>query len=184
MKRVLTLIISFITTIHLFPNEPVKNISVRDGKVVLEKEMALDIDSNTGYQLLKMWTKDNYGRDPFISSVRFDNQDNFVTIKSRIELLLPPDSKNVREKIVMRYRIDARVEGRKCILVFKDISYMYENPQKPDVLPRLSKAEDLITDQALSIKDNRSELRSNIKKSTLYFVNETCEDLYSKLHGK
>ena len=84
----------------------------------------------------------------------------------------------------MRYRIDARVEGRKCILVFKDISYMYENPQKPDVLPRLSKAEDLITDQALSIKDNRSELRSNIKKSTLYFVNETCEDLYSKLHGK
>jgi hypothetical protein len=187
MKYIYTLLVVIPFTIFYaqgaLADQPA-TISVKQGKVVSEKELDLDINNNSAYEILRMWARDNYGKDPFISSVRYDNQGQFITAKSRIELLLPPDSKNVREKVVMRYRIDASIVNGKCIITFKEIAYLYENPLKPDLLPKISKAEELITDQALSLKDNRSELRSNIRKSTLYFITQTCQELYLKLHGK
>lgn len=164
--------------------DPIKTVPEIDGKVILEKHLNLDVDAASSYQLLKFWAKDNYGRDPFISSVRYDDASNSITAKSRIELLLEADSQGVREKVVMRYRIDARIQGGKCIVSFRELSYMYENPQKSNFLPKLSRAETLITDEALSLKDGNNLLRSNIRKSTLYFINQTCEELYLKLHGK
>ncbi|OJU56662.1 MAG: hypothetical protein BGN96_14285 [Bacteroidales bacterium 45-6] len=185
MKHVYTLltVLAFLHFQSASADQPV-SLSVKQGKVVLEKELDLDINDKGAYEILRMWAKDNYGRDPFISSVRYDNLGKFITAKSRIELLLPPDSKNVREKVVMRYRVDASIVNGKCVISFREMSYLYENPLKPDFLPKISKAEDLITDQALSLDDSQSELRSNIRKSTLYFVNQTCQELDLKLHGK
>lgn len=187
MKFIYTLLIALAISVSyaqdIAADEPAA-ISMRQGKVVLEKQLDLSIDDKSAYEILRLWAKDNYGRDPFISSVRYDNQGKFITAKSRIELLLPPDSKNVREKIVMRYRIDASVANRKCVVTVKDIAYLYENPLKPDFLPKVSKAEELITDQALSLKDSQSELRANVRKSTLYFITQACMELDLRLHGK
>ncbi|MBP1618322.1 MAG: putative rane protein [Bacteroidetes bacterium] len=187
MKYIFTLLAVFAFTIsyaQASSAEEQSSILVKQGKVVLEKELDLIIDSKSAYQILRLWAKDNYGRDPFISSVRYDNQGKFITAKSRIELLLPPDSKNIREKIVMRYRIDASIANGKCVVTFREIAYLYENPQKPHFLPKISKAEELITDQALSLKDSQSELRSNVRKSTLYFISQTTQELDLRLHGK
>jgi hypothetical protein len=165
--------------------EPFKNVPLENGKVVFRRELKLNsANEEANFEALRVWARDNYGKDPFISSVRYDRKNMLITAKSRIELLLPLNSKNIREKIVMRYRIDVNLVGKQCTVVFREISFLYENPMKTTILPKISKAEAIISDQAITIQDEREELRANIRKSTLYFINQTCHELYSELLGK
>jgi hypothetical protein len=189
MKRVLFFITIFISfwanaQVPLFV-EPFKNVPLENGKVVFRRELKLNsANEEANFEALRVWARDNYGKDPFISSVRYDRKNMLITAKSRIELLLPLNSKNIREKIVMRYRIDVNLVGKQCTVVFREISFLYENPMKTTILPKISKAEAIISDQAITIQDEREELRANIRKSTLYFINQTCHELYSELLGK
>lgn len=157
---------------NLLQNEKFSYVTTFEGKVIFLKEIPLkNSDQDNSYLHLKEWCKKNYASDPLISNIRYDNTNREVVMKSKIELLLPPNVKNVREKVMMTYHFNTFIFGSKCILEIKDISY---------VLPREKKgvkAEFLVTDRALSVKDDKQEIRTNIKKSTLYFLNDLADSI-------
>lgn len=158
------------------------DVFVVEEKVVFLKEIPLKNtgSSDTNYKILKDWAIINYGKDPFISSVRHDAQSKEFIAKSRIELLLPANSKGAREKMIMRYRINGFVLKDKCVLEVTGISYLYENTKNDKVLPRVIRAEDFITDDAIGINDNVREFRVNTRKSTLFFLNQLSRDFETK----
>lgn len=155
--------------------EKFTDVTSVDGKVVFIKEISLAERTPVTYEKLKEWARDNFGKDPFISSVRYDAKNNEVIAKSRIELLLPPDSKNAREKVVMRYRLNAFLFGSKCVMEVKSISYMVDSAKKTG--QAVLKAEDVIVDSVIKADDPNFELKKNIQKSTLYFLNELAKGL-------
>lgn len=148
------------------------DVKTVDGNVVFIKEINLpDRDSST-FSKLREWAKENFGKDPFVSSVRYDAKNMEIIAKSRIELLLPPDSKNVKEKVVMRYRLNAFIFQNKCVLEVKSISYMLDASKKALVKQTVQKAEDMIVDSVIKTDDPLFELKKNTQKSTIYFLNE------------
>ncbi len=173
-------ILSFAQVVKL--DERFTKVPVIEEKVTFMKEIPMKdgISEKDNYNLLKQWATDSYGRDPFISSVRHDGTKQEFIAKSRIELLLPVNSKGVREKMIMRYRINGFLFKEKCVLEITEISYLYENSKKNMVLPRVMRAEDFITDQATAIKDEQQEYKINTRKSTLYFLDELSKSFEAK----
>lgn len=156
----------------LLQNEKFTYVPIFEGKVIFLKEIPLkQSDQDNCYLHLKEWCKMNYASDPLISNIRYDNTNKEVVIKSKIELLLPPNSENIREKVVMTYHLNTFILNNKCILEVKDISYVLPNERKG------VKAESFITDRALSVADQKQEIRSNTRKSTLYFLNEIADNI-------
>lgn len=145
-----------------------------DNKVIFLKEVSAkkDLSKDDNYKILRAWAIENYGKDPFISSIRHDQKNNEFIAKSRIELLLPANSNGIREKMIMRYRINGFLFQDKCVLEVTEISYLYENSSKDKKLPRIIRAEEFITDDAIALVDEVQEFRVNTRKSTLYFLNE------------
>lgn len=169
---IISLIISLSASSQIVrQNEEFKTITVINNKVAFIKEVAVDQhQTNKNYNILKEWARENYGKDPFISSVRYDNRKHKIIAKSRIELILPEDSRGVREKMVMRFRVNGYLIDDKCVLEIIDLSFLCENA-KDSTLPRVIRAEEFITDEKVATEDNLKELRVNTRKSTLYFLN-------------
>lgn len=161
-----------------------KEAPIESGKVVFSRSVSLKQSDDSSYQALRIWARNNYGKDPFISSLRYNNDGKSITARSRIELLLPTNSAGEREKVTMRYRLDISTIGNLCIIKYSNISYMYENPNKNALLPKLTKAENMITADAIASDETLKEIRSNTLKSTLYFINQTNHELYSALLAK
>lgn len=146
-------------------------------KVTFLKEIPTkqDMSKEENYNLLKDWAIEKYGKDPFYSSLRHDSKNQEFISKSRIELILPANAKGVREKMIMRYRINGFIFQDKCVLEITEISYLYENSNKNKLLPRIIRAEDFITDEAVATNDDVKEYRENTRKSTLFFLDELSE---------
>ncbi|WP_108822727.1 DUF4468 domain-containing protein [Dysgonomonas sp. Marseille-P4361] len=183
MRRYIFIILGIILTINTFAQvakqgEKFNSVPVIEEKVTFLKEVSLveSMSADGNYTLLKDWAIENYGKDPFLSSVRHDTKNKEFIAKSRIELLLPANKKGVREKMVMRYRINGFIFQDRCVLEVTDISYLYENSSKNKLLPRIIRAEDFITDNAINIDDEVKEYRENTRKSTLFFLNELGEN--------
>jgi hypothetical protein len=157
-------------------------VPVIEEKVTFLKEIPMksDASASANYKLLREWAAANYGRDPFISSVRYDAAKNEFIAKSRVELLLPPNSKGVREKMVMRYRINGFLFRDKCVLEITEISYLYGDSGRNKLLPKVIRAEDFITDKAITTADQLQEYRVNTRKSTLYFLEELSKSFEEK----
>lgn len=162
-------------------NELFETVPIIEGKAVFIKEVApKKVEIEDAYSLIESWARDNYGRDPFISSARFDAVKKEVVAKSRIELLLPENSKGVRKKMIMRYRIDSFIKEDKCVLQITELSYLLENSRERK-LPRVIRAEDFITASKVLEVDELQELRVNTRKSTLFFLNELSKEFEKAL---
>ena len=157
-------------------------VPVLEGKGIFMKEIPMKqgLSAEENYTLWREWAIANYGKDPFISSRRHVEKNKEFIAKSRIELLLPANQKGVREKMIMRYRINGFIFHDKCVLEITEISYLYDNARNNKILPRVIRAEDFITDNALDIKDEAEEFRINTKKSTLFFLDELSKDFETK----
>lgn len=179
MKKILFYILLIIFPLAGFSQvvklgEPFTTVPVINNEVTFLKEIPFKsgVSTDAAYKLLQEWAKDHYGRDPFISSIRYDARNKSFIAKSRIELLLPANSKGVREKMIMRYRVDGFLYEGKCVLEISGISYLYENSKMNNLMPRVQKAEAFITDAAIDKSDSLQEYKINTRKSTLYFLNE------------
>lgn len=187
MKKLLFIIITALFSISATSqitrqNELFKNITFINNKIAFVKEVTVDEEApKKNYNILKEWAKKSYGKDPFISSVRYDDKKNEILANSRIELILPENRFGVREKMVMRYRINGFLINDKCVLEITDLSFLYEN-SKDKKLPRVIRAEDFISAQSIAIDDDLKELRVNTKKSTLYFLNALGKE-FEELFG-
>lgn len=181
MKKLTCFLVGVLNIINLSAqitklHEDVKEVYVINGKVTFLKEVPAPqkYSKSANFQSLKEWAKEQYGKDPFISSVRYDSKRNEIIAKSRIELLLPPDSKNVIENFIMRYRVNGYIFDDRCVLEITDITYMYQKVEgyKSKSLPKIVKAEDFITDTAIARDDELTEIKINVRKSTLQFINQ------------
>lgn len=187
MKKLLFIIIATLLTINATSqitrqNELFTNVILINNKVAFVKEVTVDEQTTKkNYGILKEWAKKNYGKDPFISSARYDDKKNEILANSRIELILPENRFGVREKMVMRYRINGFLINDKCVLEITDLSFLHEN-SKDKKLPRVIRAEDFISDRSIAIDDDLKELRVNTKKSTLYFLNALGKE-FEELFG-
>lgn len=179
MKRILLCTICSLLAIASFAQvvrlgEEFTEVPVIEGKIVFLKEIPAPAGNlkEANYRLLTDWAGINYGKEPFVSSIRYDKKNHEFIAKSRIELILPENSKGVREKMIMRYRINGFLVQDKCVLEITDISFLYENSSKDNILPRVIRAEDFITDKAIAMQDHIQELRKNTRISTLFFLNQ------------
>lgn len=167
-------------------NQDFEQVHLIDNRVAFIKEIDLQgITLEHAYNILREWGKQNYGKDPFISSIRYETKKNpekkEILAKSRIELILPENSHRIREKMIMRYRVDGFIQDNKCILQITELSFLHENT-KDTRLPRIIRAEDFITDDQLKVNDDLQELKTNTKKATIYFLNNLTRD-FEKLFG-
>ncbi len=158
-------------------NELFKDVTILNNKVAFVKEVKFNNGKSAqeNYVILREWAKENYGKDPFVSSVRYDSRKSEIVAKSRVELVLPENSQGVRERMVMRYRADAFIFEDKCVLEISDLSYLHENA-KSKKLPRVIRAEDFVTNEKVAEDSSLKELRINARKSTLYFLNTLGKD--------
>ncbi|WP_221412177.1 DUF4468 domain-containing protein [Dysgonomonas sp. 25] len=167
-------------------HEDAMSVPVVDSKVVFIKEIPTPKGNSRddNFTMLKNWAVKNYGKDPFISSVRVDTRAREIIARSRIELLLPADSDGVREQFVMRYRVNGYVYESRCVLEITDISFLYQGTKESNSrsLPKVIRAETFITDDAVNKGGNLKEVRTNARKSTLYFINELFKE-YEAAHG-
>ena len=150
-------------------------ISTVEDKVVFMKELRCSSKSSDKacYQRMAEWAKETYGSDPFISSIRYDPKKDEFIAKSKVELLLPANSQGKRESMIMRYRINGFLIDGKCVLEITDISYLYENSKQSGLdLSKVIRAEAFITNREVSEKNKLTEIKTNTRKSTIYFVNE------------
>lgn len=163
----------------LLQNDQFTYAPLFDNQVVLMKEILLNnADPDKSFVIVKEWGKQRYASDPLISNIRYDNTNKEIIIKSKIELLLPENKNNIREKVIMTYHLNAFILNGKCIFEVKGITYKLSNTKKG------LKAEDTITQSAIAAEDSQQELRINIQKSTFYFINELANSLEKALKGE
>lgn len=155
---------------------------VFNNQVVLIREMPLNNSSTVvNYKNLKEWAKINYGSDLFGSSVKNDKRNSETMIKSKIELLLPPNSEGVDDKIVMNYRLNIFLIKNKCVFEIKNITYNYKNTTD-GLVKKNFEAIEMISEDALSQNDKWRELRILTQKATFQYFNTLADDLASHLN--
>lgn len=150
-------------------------VPVVNGKVVFEQFILTDqgLSANHRYASLQKWVKDKYSGNPLVSGIRFDDKNQSVTVSAKTEL------GGVADKTVMNYRFDLSVANAGCVLVIRDIGYQSTPEQSTSSFPKTITAEQTITDQAVSAPGEEGQIRSNIRKATLSFLN----GLYKEVSG-
>ena len=154
-----------------------------NGKVVFQQFIHTHsgLDEDQSYAILYKWGKDNYANNPLLAGIRFNDKDYNITVSSKVELLLPENSQGVREKMMMNYRFDASITNAGCVLKVRDVTYQTVREKGKSFFPKTSSAEEMITDNAINSVSNDKELKENLRKSTLYFLNELYNDLKKEL---
>ncbi len=172
----LLFVFSVVKAQSVFTSVPVVN-----GKVVFQQFIHIDegLSDDQRYALLYKWGKDNYAGNPLLSGIRFDEKGKSITVGSKVELILPENNAGVREKMLMNYRFDATLTNGGLMLVVRDITY--QNTQKGGTafFPKAYSAEEMIADSAINSSANASdkEIRTNLRKSTLYYLDNLYSDL-------
>ena len=187
MKRILLIVGLVLTVIiagsaqnqdeNVFSTVPEVN-----GKVVFQQFIHTHqgLSEDQIYSLLYKWGKDNYAGNPLLSGIRFNEKDKSITVSSKVELLLPKNSDGERLKKMMNYRFDASITNAGCVLIIRDVTYQ-DGDKNKSFFPKLSSAEEMITDNAINSNSNDKELKENLRKGTLYFLNELYNDLKNVL---
>lgn len=164
------------------PDEWFEKVTTFDGKVVFVKEIRPQSDDlEKNYKLLKEWGRANFAKDPFNSSINYDDKNKKITARSRVELLFPENARGIRETLIMKYRLDAFFSDDFCIVEITAISFINDPKTNGNTLPQKIKAEDLITDTALSVEDTNKGTRAKARNSTLFFFNDLLDSLQNVL---
>ena len=183
MKKIL-LIVGLVFTAFIGGNAQTQNENVFttvpevNGKVVFQQFIHTNqgLNEDQVYSLLYKWGKDNYAGNPLLSGIRFNEKEKSITVSSKVELLLPENSDGVRLKQMMNYRFDASVTNAGCVLIIRDVTYQDATKSK-GFFPKLTSAEEMITDSSISSNSNDKEYKENLRKGTLFFLNELYNDL-------
>ena len=154
-----------------------------NGKVVFQQfiHTPQGLNEDQSYAILYKWGKDNYASNPLLSGIRFNEKDRSITVSSKVELILPENSQGDREKMLMNYRFDADITNAGCVLKVRDVTYQTVREKGKSFFPKTSSAEEMITDNAINSVSDDKELKGNLRKSTLYFLNELYNDLKKEL---
>ena len=187
MKRIL-LIVGLVFTVIIGANAQTQDENVFstvpevNGKVVFQQFIHTHqgLSEDQSYSLLYKWGKDNYAGNPLLSGIRFNEKEKSITVSSKVELLLPQNSDGERLKKMMNYRFDASITNAGCVLIIRDVTYQDSDKSK-SFFPKLSSAEEMITDSAINSNSKDKELKENLRKGTLYFFNELYNDLKNVL---
>jgi hypothetical protein len=156
-------------------NQPVfTKVPVVNGKVVFQQFIHVEQEMSTiqQYALLNKWGKENYANNPKLSSIRFDEKNQSVTVSSKTELLLTENSQKVNEKISMNYRFDASITNAGCVLVFRDITFQDDRNKSNSFFPVTYSAEEMITDEAINMQSDSQELKKNLRRAALSFFDQ------------
>lgn len=187
MKRIL-LIVGLVFAVIIGANAQTQDENVFstvpevNGKVVFQQFIHTHqgLSEDQSYSLLYKWGKDNYAGNPLLSGIRFNEKEKSITVSSKVELLLPGNSNGERLKKMMNYRFDASITNAGCVLIIRDVTYQDSDKSK-SFFPKLSSAEEMITDSAINSNSKDKELKENLRKGTLYFLNELYNDLKNVL---
>ena len=187
MKRIL-LIVGLVFAVIIGANAQTQDENVFstvpevNGKVVFQQFIHTHqgLSEDQSYSLLYKWGKDNYAGNPVLSGIRFNEKEKSITVSSKVELLLPQNSDGERLKKMMNYRFDASITNAGCVLIIRDVTYQDSDKNK-SFFPKLSSAEEMITDSDINSNSKDKELKENLRKGTLYFLNELYNDLKNVL---
>jgi hypothetical protein len=185
-KYIVTPILILITAIQVKAQKRVEqvftSVPVTNGKVVFRQFIYTGSESTPEqkYALLYQWAKDNYTGNPHLISLRFNNENLNITVSSKTELNLSGNNGRKNKKMLMSYRLDASITNAGCIFVVRDINYEQIDTEGNSSSKRIFTAEEMITDAAIaSSSGEQKELKLNLQKQTLTFVNELYNNLSS-----
>ena len=159
------------------------SVPIINGKVVFEQFIPADPAGSAGprYTKLQDWVRKSFAGSPLLSGIRYDDKSQSVTVSSKTGLKLSANKTGVRENMIMSYRFDATITNAGCILVVRDITYQNARRNAESFFPKTYVAEETITDQALSVKSDESELKINLRKETFRVLNKLYTDLAAAL---
>lgn len=177
MKKILFVILFFqiafsINAQIVKGEEPFTEIMSVENKIVFLKEFPLhQVQADSAFNNIKQWAKDYYGKDRLNSTIRFDSKNKEIRIVSRVELILPENSDGVSLSVQMKYKTNVFLFQGKCVMETRSMSYFIAEGKKT----KNYRAEDIYLLNTAT--DLPQEFKENLKKSTLYFINEISENL-------
>lgn len=124
------------------------------------------------FATLRDWAGNYFTKSPFLASIKSNKEDNSLDIKSKVMLILPPDTQKRQTRVMMHYRFQACLVGRECAIKYSDISYSFPDPINGKRIYKRMKAEELISPSALQKQDKMGAIKQQLLKSTLYFMEE------------
>ena len=156
------------------------SIPVVNGKVVFRQFIytGTELSPEQKYDLLCQWAKNRYTKDPYLISLRYNNENLSITVSSIVECMVPGNKGSKNGKMLMSYRFDASITGAGCMFVVRDI-YYEQADAKDSSLPIVAyPAEEMITNSAISSSTGeQKELRTALQKQTLTFLNTLYNNL-------
>lgn len=182
VTTILILIIGFQLKAQNRTEQVFTSVPVTNGKVVFRQFIytGSELSLKQKYDLLCQWAKNNYTKDPYLISLRFNNENLSITVSSKVEFILPENKGEKNTKMLMSYRFDASVTNAGCMFVVRDIYYEQSNTKGNSSSIETYPAEEMITDSVIaSSTGKQKELKSALQQQTLTFLNE----LYNNLSG-
>ncbi len=182
VTAILILIIGFQLKAQKRTEQVFTSVPVTNGKVVFRQFIytGSELSLKQKYDLLCQWAKNNYTKDPYLISLRFNNDNLSITVSSKVEFTLPGDKEEKNKKMLMSYRFDASVTNAGCMFVVRDIYYEQSNTKGNSSSIETYSAEEIITESAIdSSTGEKKELKLALQKQTLTFLNELYNNLSS-----
>lgn len=182
-KTIFTISILFAISINIIGQNVVgfNSVPVVNGKVIFEQFVVINSKQSAeqDYAQLQKWVKSKYNESPLLSSIRFDDKSNLITVSAGTNLALPANNSGVKDEMTMNYRFDVSITGAGCMLVIRDITYQSTKKDEDSFFPKKLTAEQTITDQSVTMTGTEGELRTKLRKASLDFFN----GLYSELNS-
>ena len=182
VTTILILIIGFQLKAQNRTEQVFTSVPVTNGKVVFRQFIytGSELSLKQKYDLLCQWAKNNYTKDPYLISLRFNNENLSITVSSKVEFILPENKGEKNTKMLMSYRFDASVTNAGCMFVVRDIYYEQSNTKGNSSSIETYSAEEIITESAIdSSTGEKKELKLALQKQTLTFLNELYNNLSS-----
>jgi len=182
VTTILILIIGFQLKAQNRTEQVFTSVPVTNGKVVFRQFIytGSELSLKQKYDLLCQWAKNNYTKDPYLISLRFNNENLSITVSSKVEFILPENKGGKNTKMLMSYRFDASVTNAGCMFVVRDIYYEQADAKDSSSPIVAYPAEEMITNSAISSSTGeQKELRTALQQQTLTFLNA----LYNNLSG-
>ena len=100
-KTIFTISILFAISINIIGQNVVgfNSVPVVNGKVIFEQFVVINSKQSAeqDYAQLQKWVKSKYNESPLLSSIRFDDKSNLITVSAGTNLALPANNSGDRK---------------------------------------------------------------------------------------
>ncbi len=118
---------------------------MKEGKICYQDDVEVEASKLEIFNAIKVWAKDNYGKDVFLSNMNSDKKKGTIYFSSKVEMLLSDT-----DKTIIKYKVNITCFDNRYKVEASDIAYQYD--PLADKKFKTYKAEDVIANNGKSNK--------------------------------